>query len=42
VDSWETGADDGNQGIVAQVYGETATEAAATSILQETIKRRRR
>lgn len=42
VDSWETGADDGNQGIVVQVYGETATETAATSILQETIKRRRR
>jgi len=35
VDSWETGPDDGNQGIVVQVYGETATEVAATSILQE-------
>jgi hypothetical protein len=42
VDSWETGADDGNQGIVVQVYGQTATEAAATSILRETIKRRKR
>jgi hypothetical protein len=41
VDSWETGADDGIQGIVVQVYGETASEAAATSILQETIKRRK-
>ncbi len=42
VDSWETGADDGKEGIVVQVYGTTATEASATSILQETIKRRKR
>ena len=41
-DIWEAGADDGKHGIVVQLLGDTATEAAATSILQETMKRRNR